>query len=99
MIAHQGENVIIGSVITAMENGFRIDDYNICYVISNVQGREVLRIEGEDIVVGAEQNAIACVIPASQTENMKGLYLVSFEFYLGDEKVHSNEVEQLTIIE
>lgn len=50
-------------------------------------------------MVNADDNTVAHIIPASKTRTMDGLYFISFELWANDEKVLSNEVEQLTIID
>lgn len=50
-------------------------------------------------VVNAEDNAVAHVIKGTKTRDMEGLYFISFELWANGERVLSNEVEQLTIIE
>lgn len=50
-------------------------------------------------MVNTDDNTVAHIIPASKTRAMDGLYFISFELWANGEKVLSNEVEQLTIID
>lgn len=100
MIAHKGENIIIGSVIKPVSGAFNLADYTIRCVVSNIRNKEVLKKEGADIVRNNAENAVACVLTSGETKGMKGLYFVTFELFAqSGEKVLSNEVEQLTIVE
>lgn len=100
MIAHKGENIIIGSVVKPVSGVFNLADYTIRCVVSNIRNNEVLKKENADIVRNNEENAVACVLTSGETKVMKGLYFVTFELYAqSGEKVLSNEVEQLTIVE
>lgn len=100
MIAHKGENIIIGSIIKPVSGEFNLADYTIRCVVTNIRGKVVLVKENADIVRNNADNAVACVITKTETDKMKGLYFVSFELYAqSGEKVLSNEVEQLTIVE
>ena len=96
MIAHKGENVIIGSRFSALRGEFSLDDYEVYCVVSNISGRETRE---KVQVVNAEDNAVAHVIKGTKTQDMEGLYFISFELWANGERVLSNEVEQLTIIE
>lgn len=96
MIAHKGENVIIGSRFSPLRGEFSLDDYEVYCVVSNISGRET-REKAQ--VVNADDNAVAHVIKGTKTRDMEGLYFISFELWANGERVLSNEVEQLTIIE
>lgn len=98
MIAHKGENVIIGSVFKPINGSFSLSDYIVRCVVTDMRGREVVAIEDDDIVRNDTDNTVACTIVGSATRSLSGLYFVSFELWANDQKVLSNEVEQLTII-
>lgn len=97
MIAHKGENVIIGSRIVPIKGVFNLGDYEVWCVVSTITGKEEIRERVQ--VINAEDNTVAYIIPASKTRNMDGLYFISFELWANGEKVSTNEVEQLTIID
>lgn len=100
MIAHKGENIIIGSIIKPVSGEFNLADYTIKCVVTNIRGKTVLEKADADIVRNNADNAVACVFTKDVTSRLKGLYFVSFELYAqSGEKVLSNEVEQLTIVE
>lgn len=100
MILHQGENAIIGALFapTTVE-GFTLADYAVKCRVTNMRGKTILCIEGEDIITNNDDGSVACVISAHHTSYMRGLYFVSFELWANGEKVLSNEVEQITVIE
>lgn len=98
MIAHKGENVIIGSVFKPINGSFSLSDYIVRCVVTDIRGREVVAIGDEDIVRNDTDNTVACTIVGSATKALSGLYFVSFELWANGQKVLSNEVEQLTII-
>ena len=98
MIAHKGENIIVGSVIAPIRGEFNISDYVVKCVVTDMQDREVFSAS-ENLIVNVEDNIVGCVIPRSATATMSGLYFISFELWHNGEKVLSNEVEQMTIIE
>lgn len=91
--------MIIGSIIKPVSGVFNLAGYTIKCVVTNLRGGEVLTIEDSDITRNNEANAVACVISGTNTAKMKGLYFVSFELWANGEKVLSNEVEQITIVE
>lgn len=64
-----------------------------------MRGRTIHCFEGEDIIANNDDGSVACVITAHQTSYMRGLYFVSYELWANGEKVLSNEVEQITVIE
>lgn len=97
MIANKGENVIIGSRFAPLRGAFSLADYKVVCVVTNIAGKEVIRERVQ--IVNVEDNAVAHVIPSSKTPTMEGLYFISFELWANGEKVLSNEVEQLTIID
>ena len=97
MIAHKGENVIIGSRFAPLRGAFSLSDYVLWCVATTISGKEVIRERVQ--VINTEDNTAAHIIPASMTRNMDGLYFISFELWANGEKVLSNEVEQLTIID
>ncbi len=99
MIAHKGENIIVGSVIKPTSGVFNLADYAIKCVVTNIRGKEVLVKDDADVVRNNEDNAVACVFTQAETKGLKGLYFVSFELWANGEKVLSNEVEQITIVE
>lgn len=99
MIAHKGENIIIGSVFKAINDSFSLADYTIRCVVTPIRGKEVLVIENSGIVRNNATNTVACTIVGAKTAGMNGLYFVSFELWSDGQKVLSNEVEQVTIIE
>lgn len=98
MIAHKGENIIIGSVFKPINGQFSLADYTVRCVVSDMKGRAMVTIDDAYIVRNNADNAVACTIKGSKTASLSGLYFVSFELYSNGEKVLSNEVEQLTII-
>ena len=98
MIAHKGENIIVGSHFVGVDGAFSLAEYTVRCLVTDIVGREVYNLENSDVVRG-EDNCVACVIPARQTRLMKsGTYFLSFELWLKGEKVLSNEVEQVDII-
>lgn len=97
MIANKGENVIIGSRFAALRGAFSLRDYEVWCVVTTISGKETIREQVQ--VVNADDNTVAHIIPASKTRTMDGLYFISFELWANGEKVLSNEVEQLTIID
>ena len=100
MIAHKGENIIIGSVFKAINGSFSLADYTVIRcVVTNISGKEVSVIEDSGIVRNDATNTVACTIEGTKTARMSGLYFVSFELWSDGQKVLSNEVEQVTIIE
>lgn len=99
MIAHKGENVIIGSVFKPINGSFNLADYTVRCKVTNIKGKGEYRLEEEDIVRNNKDNTVACTIVGSKTATMSGLYFVSFELWAHDQMVLSNEVEQLTIID
>ena len=99
MIAHKGENIIVASVIKPTSGEFNLADYTIDCVVTNIRGKVILKKVNSDIVRNNADNAVACIFTKADTINMKGLYFVSFELWANGEKVLSNEVEQLTIVE
>ncbi len=99
MIAHKGENVIIGSVFRPINGAFNIADYVIRCVVTNIHDEEVCVIEDTDIIRNNAENAVACTIGGSITSAMNGLYFISFELWSHGQNVLSNEVEQLTIVD
>lgn len=99
MIAHKGENIIIGSVFKAINGSFSLADYTIRCVVATIRGKEVLVIENSGIVRNNATNTVACTIEGAKTKEMSGLYFVSFELWSNGQKVLSNEGEQVTIIE
>ena len=99
MIAHKGENIIIGSVFKAINGSFSLADYTVRCVVTDIRGKEKLVIEDSGVVRNNATNTVACTIEGTKTKNMSGLYFVSFELWSNGEKVLSNEVEQVTIIE
>lgn len=99
MIAHKGENIIIGSVFKAINGSFNLADYTIRCMVTNIRGKEVTVIEDSGIVRNDATNTVACTIEGTKTARMSGLYFVSFELWSDGQKVLSNEVEQVTIIE
>lgn len=99
MIAHKGENIIIGSVFKAINGSFSLADYTVRCVVTTIRGKEVSVIENSGIVRNDATNTVACTIEGSKTARMSGLYFVSFELWSDGQKVLSNEVEQVTIIE
>lgn len=101
MIAHKGENVIIGSVFKPINGSFNLADYEIVCKVTDVKGNTKLTFTiGDEVVVrNNKDNTVACTIVGSVTAKMSGLYFVSFELWAHDQMVLSNEVEQLTIID
>lgn len=97
MIAHKGENVILGSRFAPLRGVFSLADYEVVFVVTTIAGKEVIREQAK--IVNVEDNAVAHVIPSTKTRTMEGLYFISFELWANGEKVLSNEVEQLTIID
>ena len=98
MIAHKGSNVIIGSLFQPINGTFNLADYEVKLTLSDIQGSIVLT-KTTDIIRNDADNAVACTIKGTETRTLKGLYFVTFELWANGEKVLSNEVEQLTIIE
>lgn len=98
MIAHKGENIIIASRIVPIKGAtFNLNEHEVWCVVSTIRGGEILR---EQIsVVNAEDNTVAYIINGTKTHAMEGLYFISFELWANGEKVSTNEVEQLTIID
>lgn len=98
MIAHKGENVIIGSLFKPINGSFNLADYTVRCKVTNIKGKVVYNLGDENIVRNNKDNTVACTIVGSKTATMSGLYFVSFELWAHDQMVLSNEVEQLTII-
>ena len=98
MIAHQGETIIIGSVFRPINGRFNLADYLVRCVISDINGVKVMEILDSSIIRNNADNAVCCVIPRTMTKELDGLYFVSYELWVNDEMVLSNEVEQITII-
>lgn len=98
MIAHKGENVIIGSVFKPINGSFNLADYTVRCKVTSINGAHAYSSSDENIVRNNKDNTVACTIVGSVTANMSGLYFVSFELWAHDQMVLSNEVEQLTII-
>ena len=99
MIAHKGENVIIGSVFKPINGSFNLADYTVRCAVTNLKGKVVYELIEAQIVRNNKDNTVACTIAGSITTNLSGLYFVSFELWAHDQMVLSNEVEQLTIID
>ena len=99
MIAHKGENVIIGSLFKPINGSFNLADYTVRCKVTSINGESVYNLGDENIVRNNKDNTVACTIVGSKTAKMSGLYFVSFELWAHDQMVLSNEVEQLTIIE
>lgn len=97
MIAHQGSNVIIGSLFQPTSGTFNLADYEVKLTLSDIQGNTILA-KTTDIIRNDADNVVACTIKGSETKALNGLYFVTFELWANGEKVLSNEVEQLTII-
>lgn len=97
MIAHKGENVIIASRIVPIKGVFNLGDYEVWCVVSTITGKESMRERVS--VINVEDNTVAYIIPGTKTKSMEGLYFISFELWANGEKVSTNEVEQLTIID
>lgn len=99
MIAHKGENVIIGSVFKPINGSFNLADYTVRGAVTNLKGKVVYGLRDNTIVRNNKDNTVACTIAGSVTAKMSGLYFVSFELIANEQIVLSNEVEQLTIID
>lgn len=99
MIAHKGENVIIGSVFKPINGSFNLADYTVRCVVRNLKGKAVYELRNIQIVRNNKDNTVACTIVGDVTAKLSGLYFVSFELWARDQMVLSNEVEQLTIID
>lgn len=97
MIAHKGENIIVASRIVPLNGQFRLNDYTVMCVVSTVAGKEVMSERVS--VINVEDNTVAYIIPGTKTKSMEGLYFISYELWANGEKVSTNEVEQLTIID
>ena len=85
----------MGTRFVPVNGVLNLDDYEVQCVVTDMAHNEVMRASAD--VVNAEDNAVAHIIPKTITENMEGLYFVSFELWANGSKVLSNEVEQLTI--
>lgn len=98
MIAHKGDNIVVASHFVDMSGAFSLASYQVQCVLTDIKGKEVYKIGNEQIVRG-EKNCVACVISSSATRKLnKGVYFISFELWIDNERILSNEVEQVDIV-
>lgn len=91
--------MIIGSVFKPINGSFNLADYTVRCKVTSINGKTVDELRNARIVRNNKDNTVACTIVGSVTATMSGLYFVSFELWVHDQMVLSNEVEQLTIID
>lgn len=99
MIARKGiDNILAASHFVGVDGSLNLAEYRVKCVVTDISGKEMCVRDNGDVVRG-DDNCVASIIPASVMKRWTvGTYFLSFELWRGEEKVMSNEVEQVDLI-
>lgn len=102
-VYHKGENIVLCSGVARPIYGeIDLDEYDVKVYITDFYGKRVLSLPEDDpemLEVEADTDSIYLFIPGQITDGWRGIYFCSVELWYNGQKLVSNELGNIEIIE